>query len=289
NFGDNTTSTLQNPSHTYLLENDYTVSLIVSNTFGSDTFVFPNPIRVRFNNSPLPIACMPNPTNANQFSISGIYNVTLKTINHSSNSAFDEGYVNNSCLYQTNLHPDTAYLLSVRTNSIFEESVIAWIDWNNDASFDNSERVLASTGLEHSINVQAPRSAVKSVPLRMRIRADQSGVIANACDAPFSGQIEDYAVLVIDPENTKSELLRTFSLYPNPATSQFNLQWQVGSFSAPNFKVLVTDVLGKTVVTETVESGLGTKQMNIGNLKTGIYLVQVLVNGEQRTFKLNKL
>ncbi len=289
NFGDNATSTLQNPSHTYSAEGNYTVSLIVNNTFGADTFVFPNPIRVRFNNSPLPIACSPNPTNATAFSISGIYNVTLKTINHNSNSAFEEGYVNNSCLYQTNLHPDTAYLLSVRTNTIFEESVMAWIDWNNNASFDNSERVLASTGLEHSINVQAPRNAVKSVPLRMRVRADQAGVIANACEAPFTGQIEDYAILVIDPANAKSEMLNSFSLYPNPASNQFKLQWQVGSFAGSNFKVLVTDVLGKTMITETVESGIGTKQMNIGNLKTGIYLVQVLVNGEQRTFKLNKL
>jgi hypothetical protein len=123
----------------------------------------------------------------------------------------------------------------------------------------------------------------------MRIRADQAGIIANACDAPFSGQIEDYAVWVIDPASAKSEMLNTFSLYPNPASNQINLQWQVGSFAAPNFKVLVMDVLGKTMITEAVESGLGTKQISIGNLKTGIYLVQVLVNGEQRTFKLNKL
>lgn len=44
NFGDGTTSTLQNPSHTYATPGNYTVSLTVTNTCGSDTQT--RPVRV---------------------------------------------------------------------------------------------------------------------------------------------------------------------------------------------------------------------------------------------------
>jgi len=37
-FGDGTVSTVQNPSHTYILPGDYTVQLTASNSYGSDTF-----------------------------------------------------------------------------------------------------------------------------------------------------------------------------------------------------------------------------------------------------------
>lgn len=289
NFGDNTTSTDRNPTHTYTVEGLYNVSLIVTNTFGSDTFISPNPIRIRFNNTPLPIACMPEPLNPSSFNISGIYNVSLHQINHSSGSAFEEGYENYSCQYQTFLHPDTAYSLSIRTNTIFEESVMAWIDWNNNASFDNAERVLVSTGLEHTINVQAPSTAVKSVPLRMRIRVDQSGIIANACDAPFSGQIEDYTVWVIDPLEAKNSIFNSFNLFPNPATNQVNLQWQAAAIGVSTFEVSITDLLGKNLIAETIDASVGTKQLTVASLNTGIYLVQVKVNGMLRTFKLNKI
>ncbi len=52
-FGDESTSNVQNPSHTYLTAGTYTVKLTVSNSFGSDTIVKENFITV---NSLVPIA-----------------------------------------------------------------------------------------------------------------------------------------------------------------------------------------------------------------------------------------
>jgi len=45
-FGDGTTSTLQNPSHTFTLSGDYTVELTATNGFGSDTLTVVNMIYV---------------------------------------------------------------------------------------------------------------------------------------------------------------------------------------------------------------------------------------------------
>ena len=50
-FGDGTTSTLQNPSHTYLSEGLYTVSLIASNYFDSDTVVYTDYIELAYTQS----------------------------------------------------------------------------------------------------------------------------------------------------------------------------------------------------------------------------------------------
>lgn len=46
NFGDGETSTLQNPSHTYLIDGTYTVELTVTNDVGSDTRVYTDYIKV---------------------------------------------------------------------------------------------------------------------------------------------------------------------------------------------------------------------------------------------------
>lgn len=46
NFGDGATSSLQNPSHTYAANGSYSVSLLVTNTYGSDTLVKTNYITI---------------------------------------------------------------------------------------------------------------------------------------------------------------------------------------------------------------------------------------------------
>lgn len=51
-FGDGTSSTFQNPQHTYSNTGSYTVTLIVSNTLGSDTLILSNLINVSFPPAP---------------------------------------------------------------------------------------------------------------------------------------------------------------------------------------------------------------------------------------------
>ncbi|HED66922.1 MAG TPA: PKD domain-containing protein, partial [Planctomycetes bacterium] len=46
NFGDFTTSTAQHPSHTYTAAGTYTVSLTVSNAYGSDTLTMPGAVQI---------------------------------------------------------------------------------------------------------------------------------------------------------------------------------------------------------------------------------------------------
>lgn len=52
-FGDGTTSTQQNPLHTYVLQGNYTVSLSVSNSLGADNIIQNNVVVVAFNPGPI--------------------------------------------------------------------------------------------------------------------------------------------------------------------------------------------------------------------------------------------
>ncbi len=53
NFGDGNTSTDQFPTHQYLLEGNYSVTLIASNSYGADTLVMSNYVNVFFPETPM--------------------------------------------------------------------------------------------------------------------------------------------------------------------------------------------------------------------------------------------
>ena len=78
NFGDGNTSTQQNPTHSYTSSGNYTVELITSNSFGSDTITYSNLIQVNLANTP-PIApsCTPTTVLLVQLVIMVLQNSTL--------------------------------------------------------------------------------------------------------------------------------------------------------------------------------------------------------------------
>ena len=73
-----------------------------------------------------------------------------------------------------------------------------------------------------------------------------------------------------------------FVLYPNPASGKVTLQLQ--NTAAAITDVTVTDVLGKTVLTESLQ---GTQPaLDITSLKSGMYFVTIKADGKQLTKKL---
>lgn len=90
-----------------------------------------------------------------------------------------------------------------------------WIDYNNNGVFENSELIvnnlsanLTNSGLTLTNNITPPANAVKNVYLRMRIAVDAAtfnGVTFpdfDACSQLQYGQMEDYAVRILDTLNT---------------------------------------------------------------------------------------
>jgi PKD repeat protein len=137
NFGDGTTSTLQNPVHKYTTAGIYPVKLKACNANGCDSLTKANYITFT---KPCMQYCTPS-SNSNNFWIS---NVTFNNINNNSVAATG-GYANYTAL-STNVIKGATYTISVNANGPMPRTTSVWIDYNRDGDFtDAGEQVLIGT------------------------------------------------------------------------------------------------------------------------------------------------
>lgn len=207
-FGDSTTSTERNPNHTYSNPGVYTVTLITGNAFGADTLTKQAFITIIDNKNLKPAPCQPQTTNLGNNPGAGIQRVSLNTLIRQSPTAPAETYSDNSCQYRTTLIVGTPYTLSVQTAGNFNENCRAWIDWNNNGTFDDAtERILTGTNNStFSVTINIPATAVKDTALRLRIMSDAAqggpgGGTILPCNNLTVGQCEDYAVVILPNTN----------------------------------------------------------------------------------------
>ncbi len=202
-FGDGNTSTLQNPTHTYASSGIYTVQLIVSNQWGSDTIVKSVPAIY-----PPVSACTPG-TGATCCG-EGIFQYQLFGeigVSNTSGDAATEGYVDFSCdpYLLDILYLGGTYTLRVQTDPTSTQMVRVWIDFNNDGVFDSTEKVMESIGVQtHIDSFIVPLNAVTYTVLRVRVMAAAYNSTWPAgfpgpCDIVDYGQYEDYAVYITSP------------------------------------------------------------------------------------------
>ncbi|MFM2386399.1 MAG: hypothetical protein RL660_1156 [Bacteroidota bacterium] len=198
-FGDGSTSTLQNPTHVFTANGTFSVTLIATSIAGTDSISK----TVTINNAAGPLGAFCSPSVLSSVGTSyGIMNVQLNTINNSSSIAASEGYADFTCTQQTTLVSGTQYLLKVTTLYQFEKT-IAWIDYNNDGAFSNTEALptFASGNNVRQIILNIPSTGVSyNTPLRLRIISDLINY-TTPCPILSSGQAEDYTVII---SNTNS-------------------------------------------------------------------------------------
>ena len=192
NFGDGSASTQQNPNHTYTSTGTYNVQLIVCNALGCDTAI--HSITLTNINGPVSASCTPQ-TNDPGYGM-GIVKVTFNTINNTTGT--DDGYQDYTCTDYTTVTVGETYTLNVQTGYYEYENVRAWIDYNNNGSFQTSEMILNSySNNYHSGSVTIPGTAVVNTPLRMRIGSDYYYESSpEPCTNVEYGQFEDYTVII---------------------------------------------------------------------------------------------
>ena len=196
-FGDGNTSILPSPSHTYTSQGNYTVTLHTNGIAlcaTSDSITISNCITI--NNIPSPVAAACTPGTKAYCCSAGITNVTLNTINYSSLNAM-EGYKNFTCADSTVLTAGDWYNMNITTGILQTENVKAWIDYNNDGQFNNTnELILSDSALtNHSEIVYTSLNPTLNTPLRMRVMSDGvANSINSSCDSLQTGQAEDYTV-----------------------------------------------------------------------------------------------
>ncbi|MGB3619572.1 MAG: GEVED domain-containing protein, partial [Catalinimonas sp.] len=174
-FGDGTTSTEENPQHTYAAPGSYDVQLIAINAFGRDTLLRED--YITFNDT-VPRAALCRPITVDYCCGYGIYRVQLNTIdNPSANGA--AGYEDFSCRRRTRLTEGADYTLSVETSPENAQTTRVWLDLNDDGAFTDDERLAsADQAVNPRLTLNVPvGAAVLGVPLRLRISSDVPSLI----------------------------------------------------------------------------------------------------------------
>lgn len=137
----------------------------------------------------------------------GITNVTFNTINNT--TGINGGYVDYTGSISTSVSPGLSYNLSVRatTGGAYTFYQKAWIDWNQDGTFNTSTEEYAlgtiynatgglSSACPYSITV--PASAVLG-ETRMRVISRYSTYASPCQTGSYSGEVEDYTIVVSNP------------------------------------------------------------------------------------------
>lgn len=73
-----------------------------------------------------------------------------------------------------------------------------------------------------------------------------------------------------------------FVLFPNPAQQRVGLQLSLASAG----NISLTDLAGRVILQQTIEAGATQPSLDLSTLATGIYVVQVMQNGQRFTQKL---
>lgn len=193
-FGDGTSSTLQNPSHTYAADGSYEVKLTVTNSKGSNTKTKSDYV---IRDGALPKAASCTPITASYCCLYGISKVEFGRIRNSSGDG-SKGYEDFTCVGRTKLSVSKSYVLSVTTSGTEKHDVKAWLDFNNDGVFDNTTELVMSalSSINPTSIVNIPATAVTDKVLRLRIIADFEGSMVGPCISPYRGQAEDYSVTI---------------------------------------------------------------------------------------------
>lgn len=177
-----------------------------------------------------------------------------------------------------------------------DQSVRAWIDYNNNGTFEASELVASGNDVAVNANGQgllsatftAPASAVLNTPLRMRVIADapNNPATMTACGQLAYGQAEDYTVKFVTTLGTADVKAsdNDFVIYPNPSVAGDKVF--IKAKNAKNLDVTISDMSGRLVATPTLtQESNGTFRVN-HNLEKGVYMVQISNGKDTKTAKL---
>ena len=197
-FGDDTDSTVTTPviSHTYPAPGSYTVKLVVTGPFGTDTVTQPG--IVNYLGAPVNTCSIVTQVGGPNLN-SGIAEVRFGTIVNRTGPA-TQGYQNYSCTKQTNVKVGQSVILTVKNSGTRTEKVQAWIDWNGNGQLETNERVMnTQNDTIHTANVLIPGNAILGSTLRLRIASNlfQGGSQLVACGTIQQGQAEDYGIVVL--------------------------------------------------------------------------------------------
>jgi bacillolysin len=164
-------------------------------------------------------------------------------------------------------------------STAFKEFWSVWIDFNQNGTFENSEKMVnasTNTGANNSFTFTVPNSALAG-PSRMRVSMKRSSA-STACESFYYGEVEDYTVNIgastfnafsIPTSNTPEivETANLLAIYPNPTSSILNI-------TNPENKRFSYRIITSSGM-QIASGKLIENSVNTSNLGTGIYILEL--------------
>ncbi|MCK8479150.1 GEVED domain-containing protein [Psychroserpens algicola] len=152
-----------------------------------------------------------------------INNVSFNTIDNPSPITTDNAYSDFTSI-STDVVLGETYNLEVRveTDGAFTTTARAWIDWNNNGSFEASEQYELGNAYDvidgatdgSPLAIEVPTNAVIAAT-RMRISNRYGTNAPTSCLTPFDGEVEDYTINVIQPATAEMNIKGNNITIPN--------------------------------------------------------------------------
>ena len=280
-----TSATSQNPQVIFNTVGQYTVTLVASNSMGSDNEVKSNYITVTQQSGP----CAGSSATCDEY----INNVLLNTINNT--TACSAGGFGNYSAMSTTLAKGSPYTVTVSPaingapGAYTDDEIAVWIDYNNDLDFvDAGERiayVLVAAGWSNVFNFVVPATATTAlVNMRVRISYSVDGAII-PCGESTYGEVEDYKINIVASSGLEENNLDGLSIFPNPTNDFITID--LSAVNAIVKEIKLVDLTGKTLLTSPIINN--SSKLDLHLFSAGIYHVIVNTNEGSVTRKIIKL
>lgn len=218
----------------------------------------------------------------NNVSDEWIQRVQLGSINN--NSGKNNGY-GNFVSQSTNLTKGVSNSIIITpawSGSTYNEGYAVWIDYNQNGSFNDSGELVYSRSATNASSVTGsftvPASA-QNGSTRMRVSMKYNG-IPTSCETFSYGEVEDYTVVISANGGNSTQSMddafasmESVSIYPNPVKDILNIN-AVGK-TVQSLKVY--DLSGKIVI----ESKQSQDKVDVTKLQPGVYLIEIMSNGDK--------
>ncbi|WP_346881647.1 reprolysin-like metallopeptidase [uncultured Algibacter sp.] len=193
----------------------------------------------------------------------------------------------------TMVNRDNTYNLTVNVNTDgdFLVGTKAWIDWNQNCSFDDP-------GEEYDLGTASNVSngITGNIPLPITIPSDANlGTIVMrittkflgntgdefpfACDNGFDGEVEDYALNVTDVliDNGAEEFgFKNLKIFPNPTKEDESFTFTLVGPTSRNITIEIFDTSGRLVYNNEYKGEANfRKTVNVESLVSGLYILSV--------------
>ena len=186
-FGDGNTSTNANPTHTYASAGNYTATLTVTDNDGLAASATAA-VSITDGSTPPPVC-----TASGNTGYEWIAAVASGSFSHSSDK---DGYADNTNLIIELTEGNNSFDLTA--GGSYTEHWSAYIDFNNDNTFAESEKVLTGLSGQGTVtgNVTIPAGS-EGNQYRMRIIMKYGSEASSPCGSIGDGEVEDYTVSIV--------------------------------------------------------------------------------------------